>query len=47
VAAWVTDIFYSFHIVKNNKIPKKNSRTTKAREKISAYIELLEFKEFF
>jgi hypothetical protein len=46
VAAWVLDMFCSFDLAKNHKIDK-NSTTAKAREKISMYLESLEFKEFF
>ncbi len=42
VAAWVPDVFLNFYVVKNHKIAK-NSATAKAREKISADLESLEF----
>ncbi len=42
VAAWFPDMFYSFYLVKDHKIAK-NSRTPEAREKISTYLESLEF----
>jgi hypothetical protein len=42
VAALVPDMFYNFYLVKNHKIAK-NSTTTKAREKISTFLESLEF----
>jgi hypothetical protein len=42
VAAWFPDMFHNFYKVKNHKIAK-NSATTKAREKISAEEESLEF----
>jgi len=32
VAAWISDIFYNFHLVKNHKIAN-NLTTTKSREK--------------
>jgi hypothetical protein len=46
VAAWVTDMFWNFYFVKKYKIAK-NSKTTKAREKISTDLESLEFKKKF
>ncbi len=46
VAAWVTDMFCNFYFAKNHKIAK-NSKTTKAREKISTHLESLEFKKKF
>jgi len=46
VAAWFPDMFCNFYLVKNHKIAK-NSTTTKAREKISADLEFLEFYKFF
>jgi hypothetical protein len=42
VAALVPDMFYNFYLVKNNKIAN-NSATIEAREKISTYLESLEF----
>ncbi len=42
VAAWVLDMFCNFSIAKNHKIVN-NSTTTKARGKISPYLESLEF----
>ncbi len=42
VAAWFPDMFCNFYLVKNHKITK-NSTTTKAGEKISTYLESLEF----
>jgi hypothetical protein len=42
VAAWVLDMFCNFYIVKNHKIVN-NTTTVKAREKISTYLESLEF----
>jgi len=41
--AWFPDMFSNFYLVKNHKIVKKNSTTTKAREKISTDLEFLEF----
>ncbi len=38
VAAWVTGMFSSFYLVKNNKTAN-NSTATKARGKISAHLE--------
>jgi hypothetical protein len=38
VAAWVSDIFRNFYLMKNYKIAK-NSTTTKAREKISTVLK--------
>jgi len=45
VAAWVPDTFCNFNLVKNHNIANKinNSLTTEAREKISTYLESLEF----
>jgi hypothetical protein len=45
VAALVTDMFCNFYLVNNHKIAK-NLTTTKAREKISAVYEYLDFEEF-
>ncbi len=42
VAAWVRDMFCNFYFVKNHKIAK-NSTIAKAREKISADLESLDF----
>ncbi len=42
MAAWVPDVFFNFYFAKNHKIAK-NSTTIKAREKISADLESLEF----
>ena len=42
VAAWFPVMFCNFYLVKNHKIPK-NSRTTKAGEKISKDLESLEY----
>jgi hypothetical protein len=42
VAALVKDLFCNFYLVKNHKIAN-NSATTEAREKISTYLESLEF----
>jgi hypothetical protein len=42
VAAWVSDMFCNFYLMKNHKIAK-NSTTTKASEKISTDVESLEF----
>jgi hypothetical protein len=41
VAAWVTDMFCNFYLVKNHKIAN-NSTTTKARDKLSTYLESVE-----
>jgi hypothetical protein len=46
VATLVSDMFCNFYLVKNHKIAN-NSATIKAREKISAYLESLEFKKNF
>ncbi len=46
VAALVPDIFGNFYLVKNRK-NGNNSATTEAREKISTYLESLEFQKFF
>ncbi len=42
VAALVPAMFCNLYLVKNHKIAD-NSATTEAREKISAYLEYLEF----
>jgi hypothetical protein len=42
VAALLTAMLCNFYLVKNNKIAD-NSATTEAREKISTYLESLEF----
>jgi len=42
VAALVSEMFCNFYLVKNNKIAR-NLATTEAREKISTYLEPLEF----
>jgi hypothetical protein len=42
VAALVPDMFFNFYVVKNNKIAN-NSPTIGAREKISTYLESLQF----
>jgi hypothetical protein len=42
VAAWVSAMFCNFCLVKNHKIAD-NSTTTKAGEKITTYLESLEF----
>jgi hypothetical protein len=46
VAAWVQDIFSNSYLVKNHKSAYKSS-TTEAREKISTYLELLEYQNKF
>ncbi len=46
MAAWLTDMFYNFQLVKNHKIAE-NSAITKAREKLSTDLESLEFYKFF
>jgi hypothetical protein len=46
VAALVPDMFSNFYVVKNHKIAN-NSATTEATEKISTYLESLEFWKFF
>jgi hypothetical protein len=46
VAAWFPDMFCNFYLVKNHKVPK-NLTATKAREKISSYLESLEFSKKF
>ena len=40
VAAWFSDMFCKFYLVKNQK-NAKNSTTTKAREKLSTDLEFL------
>jgi hypothetical protein len=42
VVALVPDTFYNFYLLKNDKIAD-NSATTEATEKISTYLESLEF----
>jgi hypothetical protein len=42
VAGWVSDMFCNFHLVKNQKMAN-NVAATEAREKISTYLESLEF----
>jgi hypothetical protein len=42
VADWVSDMFCDFYYVKNHKIANC-SGNTEAREKISTYLESLEF----
>ncbi len=46
MAALVQDMFCNFYLVKNHKIAN-NSATAEARERISTYLEYLEFKKFF
>ncbi len=46
MAARVSDMFCNFYLLKNHKIGK-NSTTTKAREKISTYLESVESYQFF
>jgi hypothetical protein len=46
VAALVQDMFCNFYLQKNHKAAN-NSATTEAREKISSYLESLEFWKFF
>ncbi len=46
MAALVTAMPCNFYLVKNHKIAD-NSATTEAREKISTYLESLEFYNFF
>ncbi len=45
MAAWDSDMFCNFYLVKNHKIAN-NSTTSKAGEKISTYLESLEFHKF-
>jgi hypothetical protein len=42
VSAWFPDMFCNFYLMKNREIAK-NSTATTAREKISTYLESLEF----
>ncbi len=42
VAAWVSDMFCNFYLVKSHKIAK-NTSTTEAEEKIGTDLESLEF----
>jgi len=42
VAVGIPDMFCNFYFVKNHK-GAKNSTTTKAKEKIGAHLESLEF----
>jgi hypothetical protein len=46
VAAWVSDIFSNFYLVKSHKISDR-SATTEAREKNSTDLESVEFWKFF
>jgi hypothetical protein len=46
VAALVPAMFCNFYLVKNHKIAD-NAATTEAREKISTYLESVEFKKNF
>jgi hypothetical protein len=46
VAALVPDMFCNFYIVKNHK-NAYNSAIAESREKISTYLESLEFQKFF
>jgi hypothetical protein len=46
VAALVLDMFCYLDLVKNHKTAD-NSAATEARQKISTYLESLEFKKFF
>jgi hypothetical protein len=46
VAAWVSDIFYNFYLVKNHKIAN-NSTAAEAREKMSTFLKSLEFYNIF
>jgi hypothetical protein len=46
MAAWVSDMFCNFYLLKNNKIAK-NSATAKAREKINTDSESLEFLKIY
>jgi hypothetical protein len=45
VAAWVTDVFCNFNLLKSHKIAD-NSATTEAREKVSTDLESLEFLKY-
>jgi hypothetical protein len=45
MAARVPDMFRSFYLVKNHKIAD-NPTTTEARQKLSPYLESLEFQNF-
>jgi hypothetical protein len=45
-AAWFSDMFCNFYLAKNCETAK-NSTTTKAREKISTYLDALEFYKCF
>jgi hypothetical protein len=46
VALLVSDMLCNFYLVKNHKIAN-NSATTEAREKISTYLNSLEFEKCF
>jgi hypothetical protein len=46
VAALVQDMFCNLYLEKNHKIAN-NSAATEAKEKISTYLESLEFQKFF
>jgi hypothetical protein len=42
MAAWVTDMFFNFYLLKNKKM-FKNSKTAEAGQKLSADLESLQF----
>ncbi len=45
MAAWVTDVFCNFYLLKSHKIAN-NLATTEAREKVSTDLESLEFLKY-
>jgi hypothetical protein len=47
VAALVPYMFCNFYLVINNKKTANNSATTETREKISTYLQSLEFWKIF
>ncbi len=46
MAAPVPGMFCNFYLVKNHKIAN-NSATTEAREKVTTYLQSVQFKKFF
>jgi hypothetical protein len=47
VAAYVSDMFCNYYFMKNYKIANNSTTTTKGREKISTYLESIEFYKIF
>jgi hypothetical protein len=42
MAAWVTDMFFNYYLLKNQKM-FKNSNTAEAEQKLSADLDSLQF----